>query len=83
VALKNCKVSCLESNGAEHVVEVSARSLYEAVARGLFVLRANDWVNKIGRNSTITITVKEPEVDHRVRIRDFEKLARFEWKVSC
>jgi hypothetical protein len=72
VALKNCKVSCLDSNGAEHVVEVSARSLYEAVARGLFVLRANDWVDKISQNSTVTIAVKEPEVEHRVRIRDFE-----------
>ena len=72
MALKNCKVSCLDSNGAEHLVEVSARSLYEAVARGLFVLRANDWVDKIGRNSTITIAVKEPEVEHKVRISDFE-----------
>jgi hypothetical protein len=35
------------------------------------------------KNSTITIAVKEPEVEHTVRIKDFETLARFEWKVSC
>ena len=59
-------------NGAEHAVEVTARSLYEAVARGLHVLRQNDWVDRIHQNSTITIAVKEPEVEHRVRIKDFE-----------
>jgi len=72
VGLRTCKVSCIDANGAEHAVEVTARSLYEAVARGLVVLRANDWVDKIGQNSTITVAVKEPEVEHKVRIRDFE-----------
>ena len=56
----------------EHAVEITARSLYEAVARGLHVLRQNDWVDEIHQNSTITIAVKEPEVEHKVRIRDFE-----------
>jgi pyruvate/2-oxoglutarate dehydrogenase complex dihydrolipoamide dehydrogenase (E3) component len=30
------------------------------------------WIVGINQNSTITIAVKEPEVEHRVRIRDFE-----------
>ena len=72
MALRTCKVSCLDANGAEHAVEVTARSLYEAVARGLHILRQNDWVDGIHQNSTITIAVKEPEVEHKVRIRDFE-----------
>jgi hypothetical protein len=42
------------------------------LARGLLVLRQNDWVDGIHQNSTITISVKEPEVEHKVRIRDFE-----------
>ena|SRR5208282_763552 len=69
---RTCKVSCLDANGAEHAVEVTARSLFEAVARGLHVLRQNDWVDTIYQNSTITIAVKEPPVEHKVRIRDFE-----------
>ena len=69
---RTCKVSCLDANGAEHAVEVTARSLFEAVARGLHVLRQNDWVDTIYQNSTITIAVKEPEVEHRIRIKDFE-----------
>ncbi len=41
--------------------------------RGLHVLRQNDWVDRINQNSTIAITVKEPEIEHRVRIiKDFE-----------
>jgi hypothetical protein len=72
VNLRTCKVSCLDANGTEHVVEVTARSLYEAVGRGLHVLRENDWVDAIHQNSTITIAVKEPEVEHTVRVRDFE-----------
>jgi hypothetical protein len=45
---------------------------FEAVARGLHVLRQNDWVDRIYQNSTITIAVKDPEVEHKVRISDFE-----------
>jgi hypothetical protein len=72
VRLRTCRVSCLDANGAEHAVEVTARSLYEAVARGLHIFRQKYWVDGIHQNSTITIAVKEPEVEHRVRIRDFE-----------
>jgi hypothetical protein len=72
VALRTCRMSCLDAIGVEHTVEVTACSLYEAVARGLHILRQNDWVDGIRQNSTITIAVKEPEVEHRVRIKDFE-----------
>jgi hypothetical protein len=72
VALRTCKVSCRDASGAEHTVEVTARSLYEAVGRGLHILRQNDWVDVLLQNLTITIAVKEPEVEHRVRIKDFE-----------
>jgi hypothetical protein len=77
VAFRTCRVSCREASGVEHTVEVTARSLYEAVARGLQVLRRNDWVEVIHQNSTITIAVREPEVEHTVRVRDFEN-----WLVS-
>jgi hypothetical protein len=72
VGLRTCRVWCLDANGAEHAVEVTARSLFEAVARGLHILRENDWVDGVNQNSTITIAVKEPQVEHKVRIRDFE-----------
>jgi hypothetical protein len=59
--------------GVEHSVEVTAESLYEAVARGLVALRDADWAGEIGHGqTTITVVVKQPEVEHRVRMLDFE-----------
>lgn len=43
----------------------------EAVAQGLRAFRENDWVDDIGRGqTTITVVVRQPEVEHKVRIRD-------------
>jgi hypothetical protein len=56
----------------EHAVEVTAQTLYEAVARGLTFSRQNDWISNIGPNSALTIAVKQPEIEYKVRIQDFE-----------
>jgi hypothetical protein len=73
VALRTCRVTCRDIEGIEHTVEVSADSLYEAVARGLAALRDADWAGDLGRGqTTITVVVKQPEVEHKVRMRDFE-----------
>jgi hypothetical protein len=73
VALRTCKVVCRDIKGVEHTVEVSADSLYEAVAGGLAALRHSDWAGEIGRGqTTITVMVRQPEVEHTVRMRDFE-----------
>jgi hypothetical protein len=69
-------VSCraIDLLGCEHRVEVTADSLYEAVARGLRVFRENDWVHEIGRGqTTISVVVRQPEVEHKVRVQDFER----------
>jgi hypothetical protein len=59
--------------GVEHTLEVSADSLHEAVARALAALRHSDWAGDIGHGqTTITVVVKQPEVQHTVRMRDFE-----------
>jgi hypothetical protein len=73
VAQRRCRVTCCDIEGVEHAVEVSADSLYEAVARGLAALRDAEWVGDIGHGqTTITVAVKQAEVEHRVRMRDFE-----------
>jgi hypothetical protein len=56
----------------EHEIEVTADTLYEAVAQGLRVFRANEWVNEIGQGSLITVKVRQPEVEHKVQVGDFE-----------
>jgi len=74
MALKTCKVSCVDLRGVEHATEVSADSLYEAVAQALRIFRDNEWVEGLGRGQTpISVKVKHPEIEHTVRVQDFER----------
>ena len=74
VGLRTCTVSCSDLKGVEHTIEVTADSLYEAVAQGLRAFRENDWVDDIGGGlTTITVVVTHPGVEHKVRVRDFER----------
>jgi hypothetical protein len=74
VALKTCKVSCFDLKEVKHTVEVSAVSVYEAVAQALRIFRDNEWIEDIGRGQTpITVKVKHPEIEHTVRVQDFER----------
>jgi hypothetical protein len=74
VSLRTCRVSCCDLKGVEHAIEVTADSLYEAVAQGLRAFRENDWVDDIGGGlTTITVVVRQPGAEHKVRVRDFEE----------
>jgi hypothetical protein len=73
MALRTCRVSCTDLNRIEHSVEVTAETLYEAIARGLAAFRNTEWAGEIGHGQTaITVVVKRPQVEHKVRMRDFE-----------
>jgi hypothetical protein len=58
--VRRCKVSVADIEGVAHSTEVTAGSLYEAIAAALTSLRKDDWVGEIGRGLT---TVKV-EVQH-------------------
>ena len=74
MGLRTCTVSYCDLKGVEHVFEVTADSLYEAVAQGLRVFREDDWIDEVGGgNTTISVVVRQPEVEHKVRVRDFER----------
>ena len=74
MALKTCRVSCFDLKQVKHTVEVSAGSVYEAVAQALRIFRDNEWVEDIGRGQTpISVKVKYPEIEHTVPIQDFER----------
>ena len=74
VGLRTCTVSCCDLKGIEHSIEVTADSLYEAVAQDLRVFRENDWVDDIGGGlRTITVVVRQPAVEHKVRVRELEQ----------
>jgi len=74
VALKTCSVSCNDLQDVLHTVEVTAETLYDAVAKALVIFRQNDWVADIGTGMTpVTVVVKEPTVMHQVLMKDFER----------
>ena len=70
---KNCIVSCRDVNGTEHSVTVTAESLYDEVAQGLRAFRFDEWTTQVKLTDVVTIKVmKEPPIEHRVRVRAFE-----------
>jgi len=74
MALKTCSVSCFDLKEVKHTVEVSACSVYEAVAQALRIFRDNDWVEDIRHGQTaISVKVKHPEIEHTVPVQDFKR----------
>jgi hypothetical protein len=47
--VKSCRVAISDMEGIAHTVEVTAATLYEAVALGLKQLQGNEWVEGIAR----------------------------------
>ena len=61
MALRDCQVSCRDLTGTDHSVEVTAESLYEAVARALSILHKDAWVEEIGSGLTeLRVRVRQP-----------------------
>jgi hypothetical protein len=55
-----------------HIVEVTAASLYEAVAQGLAAFRGNEWIADFGeRFGVVRVSVAEVRVEHEVKLKDF------------
>jgi hypothetical protein len=72
VPLKACTVVIRDLNETAHTLDVTAATLYEAVAQALAAARGHDWAGEIGRGlTTVTVKVRNPEVTHIVKIQDF------------
>lgn len=52
LVLRTCRVSCVDLREIEYAIELSANSLYEAVAEALRIFRDSDWIEGIGRSQT-------------------------------
>jgi hypothetical protein len=73
VPLKACTVVIHDLSDTAHTLDVTAATLYEAVAQALATAQNHDWVGEIGRGlTTVTVKVRNPEVTHIVKIQDFE-----------
>lgn len=68
--LRACRVTISDLAGVEHTAEVTAGTLYEAVALGLAALRLDAWAEELARGN-VKVSVRSVEVEHTVRIAEF------------
>ena len=74
MSFKSCTVILQDLTQTAHSLDVTAESLYEAVAQALAMLREHEWVGDVGKGLTaVTVKVRHPEVTHVVKIQDFER----------
>ena len=74
MADRQCRVSFTDARGIKHSVDVTADSLFEAVVRGVIVLRSGDWNDPPGRAALLEVEVSNPTVKHSVSL---EHVARW------
>ena len=72
--LRSCRVTVNDLEGVKHSVEVTASTLYEAVALGLMAIQEHDWTGDIAEGlNTVDVSVSAVSVTHSVRMQDFRK----------
>jgi hypothetical protein len=70
--VRSCRVTIQDMDGISHTVEVTAASLYEAVAQGLAAIRGNEWVGGIAQGlNVVKVSVADVRVEHAVKLLDF------------
>lgn len=73
MSLKACTVVVHDLNDTAHSLDVTAETLYEAVAQALAAVHGHEWAGDIGRGlTTVTVKVRNPEITHIVKVQDFE-----------
>ena len=70
--LRTCKVSVTDMRDIEHTIDVTAETLYEAIAAALAALQQDSWVEEIAQGlNTVRVLVQQPPVRHEVKMKDF------------
>lgn len=65
--VRSCRVTVQDMDGVSHTVEVTADTLYEAVAQGLAAICGNEWVAGIAeRHNVVRVSVADVRVEHEV-----------------
>ena len=72
MVVRSCRVTLKDMGGATHTVEVTAETLYEAVALGLAAIRGNEWVTGIDQGlNAVQVCASDVPVVHSVQLKDF------------
>jgi hypothetical protein len=71
--VRSCRVTIRDIDGVDHTVEVTASTLYEAVALGLTSLRGEEWVAGVAEGlNAVRVCVAHIPIEHSVRIQEFK-----------
>ena len=71
--VRSCKVTIRDLEGVEHTVQVTAGTLYEAVALGLASIRSEAWVEGIpDEPNEVKVSASNVPVEHSVKMKDFK-----------
>ncbi len=74
MAVRSCRVTVTDTDGVSHTVEVTAATLFEAVAQGLAALRGREWVAGIPQGpNVVTVSVAEVPIQHQVKLLEFTR----------
>ena len=69
---KHCRVTITDADGIEHTVEVTASTLFEAVALAIRNIRRADWVGEIPQGlHPVRVVVRDIPVEHKVTMQMF------------
>src|SRR5882762_7289357 len=71
MAAGSCRATIQDLEGIAHTGEVTAESLYEAVAQGLAALRGHEWIAGMQQQGLVNVSVADVRVEHQVRLADF------------
>jgi hypothetical protein len=74
MAVRSCRVTLTDLEGVSHTVEVTATTLFEAVALGIAAVRGHDWVAALPEGlAQVRVSVTSIPVEHSVKMRDFTR----------
>jgi hypothetical protein len=74
MSLRSCRVIVQDMEGVTHSVEVTAGTLYEAVAQGLAAVEESDWVASIAQGlNVVKVSVADVRVEHEVKMIEFKR----------
>ena len=74
MTIRSCRVTVTDMDRVDHTVEVTAKTLYEAVALGLKAIRGDAWVNGIPAGfNVVRVKVCDVSIEHKVKLEDFAK----------